>query len=300
MLYLTLRHYEYVTAIAQEGSLSGAANVLNVSQPSLSNALDTIEARTRTQLFLRGRGKALTITPQGRQFVALAADLLARAQQLEHSGTSPIARATLGFGCFHDLAPFVLAPALALIGTTLPETTVRPHVGSFSDLIDAMTQGSVDIAITWDIGLDARFERTVLGHITPHVFVAPDHPLAAARSLSLAELAEHPLILSDEGLSQQHMIRLCAQAGFTPTIAMRTTSIEVMRSMAARGAGVGISYGVPPGPMTYDGMACLAIPLSDPAGIEPVVLTQLGAPVSGDSLDQVQKAFLAAGLFEQS
>ena len=73
MLYMTLRQMEYVVAVARGRSLSEAAVQLNVSQPSLSNALTQVEARLGHRLFRRRKGTATTLTPEGEVFVGVSA-----------------------------------------------------------------------------------------------------------------------------------------------------------------------------------------------------------------------------------
>lgn len=297
MLYLTLRHYSYVVAIADHGSLSAAAAHLNVSQPSLSNALDIIEARLQWPLFLRGRGQGVTITPDGRNFVKEAKSLLGSARRLEQSGQSPLSQASVALGCFHDLAPFVLAPALSRLRQSLPEIELRSRLGNFETLVRGMAEGAIDLTITWDIGLDARFSKRVLGHLRPHAFIAMDHPLARRADLKLSDLAEEVLILSDDGLSVQHMVKLCQSAGFTPHLAGHAAPVEVMRSLAAHEEGIGISYSVPPSQHSYDGRALCALPVTDPAAEEPVVLAQLGDPVPGGTANLIGEILENADLF---
>ena len=52
MLYISLRQYEYIVAVAEAGSLTRAAEHLNVSQPSLSVAITRVEERLGALLFL--------------------------------------------------------------------------------------------------------------------------------------------------------------------------------------------------------------------------------------------------------
>lgn len=296
MLYLTLRHYEYVVAIAEAGSLSGAALALNVSQPALSTALSRIEARLGQQLFLRGRGQGFSVTPQGKRVVEQARDLIASAAQLEAAGTAPLPQTRVGLGVFDDLAPFVLAPALTLLRTRFEHLSLHPQVGGFDAISEAMLAGRVDLAVTWDIGLDGRFARTELARLRPHVFLPNDHPLAARSQISLADLAPHLVILSDDGLSVRHMLGLFAGQGLVPSHVQRAASVEVMRALAAHGEGLGLSYSVPPGGQSYDGKPLVTRPLADAAAIERVVVAQLGPWQAGDQLTQLRDALLTLPL----
>ena len=84
------------------------------------------------------------------------------------------------------------------------------------------------------------------------------------------------MILTDQGLSVGHIRGLFSQAGLSPRIAHRTASLELMRSFAANGLGVGISYTRPLSRHSHDGQKVATLPIAD-AGHEPVVLAHLAA-----------------------
>lgn len=279
MLYLTLRHYEYVCAVARHGSLSAAAQAQHVSQPALSAALSRIEEHLGQVLFLRRQGAPLALTPLGREFANRAQILIEQAAQLESRSSAILTTQKLVLGCFSDLAPFLLAPALRHLQDHLPDLAITPRVDGFTDLTDAMLRGDVDFALTYDLGLDAGFHRETLDFRSPHALLSPDHRLAGRQSLSLNDLAAEPLILSEEGLSVQHMLGLFKSLGLSPRIAHRAASLELMRSFAANGEGLGISYSTPPGQISYDNKPLTAIPISDSIAREPVILASHGASI---------------------
>ena len=288
MLYLTLRHYEYVCAVANQGSLSAAAAVLHVSQPALSAALSRIEDHLGQPLFVRRRGAPLALTPQGRDFAKRAQSLIDQAAQLETKNAQPLVTRKLTLGCFADLAPFLLAPALRLFASRLPDLAISPRVADFAELTEAMLHGEVDFALTYDLGLDAGFHRETLTHRFPHALMPPDHRLAQAASLSLDDLAEEPLILSQEGLSVQHMLNLFKSRGLAPRISHRAASLELLRSLAANGQGIGISYSAPPSGQSYDGKPLASIPIQDPQAQEPIILVSHGRPAPDSHLAAAQ------------
>ena len=101
MLYLTLRHYEYICAVAEYGSLSAAAEALHVSQPALSTALARAEDHLGHALFVRRQGAPLSLTPQGRDFAKAAQKLVEQARRLEapDGAKSPWQELTIGSLC---------------------------------------------------------------------------------------------------------------------------------------------------------------------------------------------------------
>ena len=289
MLYLTLRQYEYVAAVARAGSLSAAAKVLNVSQPSITVALTQVEARLGQRLFVRRKGAPVTMTAFGEEFVPRVEAVLALAAQLDNPqavARGPGGRLTLGL--FEDLAPLHLGRLLAALRQGLPDADIHHRTGDFTTLARDLLEGRVDLAVTFDLGLDASFHKVAVFSQRPHAFLACGHPLAGRGTVTLTDLAAQPLILFDEGLSVRHMLTLFRRAGFTPVVRHRVRSVEVMRSLAAHGEGVGISYSVPTSNQSQDGCALVSLPITDAAAAEPVILARADA---GDLSDLQARAW---------
>jgi DNA-binding transcriptional LysR family regulator len=261
MLYLTIRQYEYIVRVADTGSLTKAAERLNVSQPSLSVAITRVEQHLKRAIFLRGKGSAIEITPFGHRFIAKARTLLAFATELEQDQG---AAQTWVVGCFADIAPWYLAPALKQLGDRFPALSFAGHEGRFADLALDLAEGRMDFAISYDVGFEGNFMRRKLADIAPVAFVATDHPLARKGTLELSDLTDRSLILFNEDLSEGFMRDLFAKMHITPLIKQKVASLEMMRSLAANGVGVGISYSRPPGELSYDGKPLVTLPIATP------------------------------------
>ena len=80
MIRVTLKQLSYFVAVADAGSLAGAAKILHVSQPSISAALSAIENTLDVDLFLRHHAQGVTLTPTGRQLLGAARAILAGAE----------------------------------------------------------------------------------------------------------------------------------------------------------------------------------------------------------------------------
>ena len=275
MLPVTIRQIEYATATARFGGVTAAAEALHISQPALSVALAQLEATLGQPLFLRRPGGPIAQTAFGRTWLAEAQAQLDALTRLMN-GKTPSAPVRLA--CFEDLAPTLLAPLLKRIATNAPGLMVEPTVLPFEAISEGLRAGRIDLALTWDLGLDASCEKTILRQIAPHAVTAADHPLAAdaRRGTTLAAISQHPLILADQGLSLGHMRALFSARGLPFTVAHRTASLELLRSFAANGLGVGLSYTRPWGRRSQDGAGLATIPITD-AGTEPVILARLAA-----------------------
>lgn len=275
MLPITLRQLEYATATARCGGVTAAAEALHISQPALSVALAQLEATLGQPLFLRRPGGRITPTAFGRGWLSEAQTQLDALTRLM-SGETPAAPVRLA--CFEDLAPTLLAPLLRKLAEAAPDVQVTPSVLSFEDLNDGLRAGRIDLAITWDLGLDGGMDKTTLQQVTPHAVTAADHPIAAQarRGTTLAEISRHPLILADQGLSLGHMRALFSARGLAFTVAHRTPSVDLLRSFAANGLGVGLSYTRPWGRRSHDGARLATVPITD-AGSEPIILARHAA-----------------------
>ncbi|MDN5788870.1 LysR family transcriptional regulator, partial [Pseudorhodobacter sp.] len=279
---------EYITATADAPSLSLAADRLGVSQPSLSVALTQVEAHLGQKLFDRRRGRSIRLTPFGRDFIQRARHLLSQAAALTDPADARMqAESSLTLGCFNDLAPLCIGPATRALREAFPGLRLTYLVADFTSLAEALRQGQIDLAITYDIGLDSRFQRHVWGGLQPSAFLAPDHKLASRQSLRLRDIATDPLILFEEALSLRHVLGLFKMQGVTPFVAHRVGSLELMRSLAANGDGVGISYTTPPGNQSYDGKPLVARMITDAAAAEQVLIVAAQTPEAEARIGQV-------------
>lgn len=274
MRSVTLRQIEYATATARFGGVTAAATALNVSQPALSIALTQLEAALGQKLFHRRPGGPISLTSFGRHWIdAAQAQLDAFAHLMSGAATPAL---PIRLAVFEDLAPQVLAPLLRRLRDEAPQLRIHHSVLGFEALTEALKSGQAELALTWDLGLESGVQRDVLARMGPHAILAPDHPLARpGAKVNLAALASEPLVLTDQGPSLGHMRGLFAQAGLVPTIAHRTATVELMRSFAANGLGVGLSYTPALTQHSQDGAPLILRPVID-AGTESVVLARSG------------------------
>jgi DNA-binding transcriptional LysR family regulator len=278
MLHVSLRQLEYVVGVAKAGGLSAASEQMGVSQPALSVAISQVEKRVGEALFIRRKGVAVVPTAFGRLFLRDAEALLADAERLEQPGA--LTRRTqdrVTLGILDELAPSWLAPIIVKIRSLFPETVFQAIPISFETLANALLTGKIDLGLTYDLGLDAMFERDLMVRVSPWAWISPGDELAKRRDVSLREIANRPLILSDQSLSVRHMLGLFKPLGVTPLVKHRAASIELLRSLAANGEGTGLSYTNPPGLLTYDNQPVVRVQISDPDAIEPIVLAHLGS-----------------------
>jgi DNA-binding transcriptional LysR family regulator len=292
MLSLTIRQLEYAVGVARHGSVSAAAVALNVSQPALSVALGQLEAHLGKSLFLRRNGSRVLPTSFGRSFLRDAETLLEAAGQLQRNSSSSTHRPVV-LGIFEDLAPLLLGPLLAALKRKYPQIILRHLATGFENLATALQSGEVDLALTYDLGLERAFVRRELVRLPLQAVVHADHPFALRRDLQLREVAEEPVILAEEGLSRGHMLNVFGRHGLTVEVGYSAQNLETMRSLAANGLGVGLSYTRPKSELSYDGLRLHHVVIADADASEPILLVHYDSNTLSD--DAMTVGDLVAG-----
>lgn len=221
---LTLAQLRYVVAVARYGSVTAAAQTLNVSQPSISVAIDNVEDALGQKLFVRQRGSGVSLTSFGRRAVAKARQVLGEADELAALGSRDAdVGGELALGCFEDLAPYFAPALMRAFAERCPAVTVVIGDETFDTLGRRLADSAVDLGLTYDLGLPGHFKRILLHQLQPHALLPAGHELADKHAVSLAELAQHPLITTDQPHSWQHMLDLFLSRGLSP-VARATTS----------------------------------------------------------------------------
>jgi DNA-binding transcriptional LysR family regulator len=272
---ITLRQLRYAIASARCASLSLAAAELHVSQPSLTAAIDNLEIHFGQKLFVRRRGAGAALTPFGRSVIDRARRVLEEVRQLESLAQSTGAvSGELVLGCFDELAPYCAAALMRRLQKRYPKLKIIVREEGFELLRRRLADGTIDLALTYDLDTDPGLEVKVLRELRPHALLAADHPLAAKSAISLSELAAYPLVLIDQAASWQHMIELFRLHGLAPTVFAKTRSFEMQRSLVANGFGVALVYSEPFGKESYDGLTLCRRPVSDALPAQRIVLAR--------------------------
>jgi len=275
----TLRQLEYVVAVAERGGISDAAQVLHVSQPSVSVAIRDLERFLGRRLFHRRAGQRLAITPAGRQFLVDARRTLAAAGRI---GGQAEAAGEIGVACFRDLAAIYLPRLIA--GFTRHEAGVgfRLAEGDLTEVQALLLDGRCELAISYDTGLQTGLITARLDRLTPHVLLPAAHPLADRDSIALTDLRGESFILEDYPSTIAFFRPLLQRHGLADETCRLAPSFEMQRSLVGNGLGVGMSYARPIPDVAYDGSVLACRPLAGDDAALDVVFVHLGEDTLSD------------------
>ena len=273
MLSISIRQLEYIIAVAKYGSVTTAADQINISQPALSVAVAKLESHLGKPLFIRRKGSPMVLTTYGREFVKQASTLVGEFETLlQPDRNSFDQRGPVVMGCFEDLGPLIIGKIYTSLYKKFPGINLTIKTGDFDWIADQMITGRIEFAITYDMGMDINADILEIAKLYPHVLVHPNHPLNKINAVSLKAVSTEPLILVNQKHSIWHITRLFRDLQLTPNIVYHASNLEIMRNMVANKLGVGMSYTQSRSTISYDGKKLAYKLLSDDLPPEPVVI----------------------------
>jgi DNA-binding transcriptional LysR family regulator len=235
----TLKQLGYLVTVSETGSVTEAARIMNVSQPSISSAIAHLEAVFGMSLFVRKHAKGLNLTAEGRAIVASARRVIEEAEQLgdfvdEMSGE---VTGTIEVGCVLTLAPIILPSIIAEFGQLHPKAKIKAHGMNHHEMIEALSEGQMSVALTYDLPAGPEYDFEPLHALESYALVSASHPLAKRGHASLHELAESPLILLDLPATADFFEGFFRLYDVQYRIAHRSSSPHMVRAMVANGLG---------------------------------------------------------------
>ncbi len=288
MLSISLRQYGYLVAAADHGNLTAAAAALHVSQPALSVAIAGMEAHFGQAILLRRHGQGVSLTAFGRDVVDQARLVLRHAGDIEGlRKDSGAIRGQVVFGSYLDLAAYYVPALLRGFARAQPDVSIALRTVDFETVSQRLESGSIDLALSYGLGLGTAIDRIILTERRPCAIVAADHPLARRKRVSLRQLADFPVVLADQPLSREHILALFAAAGIDIADTMNAGTFEFLRGLVANGLGVAVVYSRPRSDRSYDGKKIVELTLSDDVPRHPILL----ARAKNASLNRAAQAF---------
>ena len=286
-----LRRLRSLCAIADHGSLTGAAAALDFTQPAVSQHLAALEAEVGAALVIRSRGGA-ELTAAGALLVEharAALDRLALAELqvgdlVEHEQRR--VRLAANSSALTRLVPH----AVADLRRRVPDAEVTVDECGPRKALAKLRKGDIDLAVTFrrvhaDPPSDVD-ERTLLEE--PMYAVVPRaHPCAGDDAVDLADLRDDAWVQGPSATSPGLIREVCREAGFEPKIAFESDDPLATRGMVAAGLAVSL---VPS--LTRDDTArdrgVVVLPLREPPRRLVIAATAAGGRPTQATLEMVE------------
>ena len=114
----------------------------------------------------------------------------------------------------------------------------------------------------------------MLCELSAHALLPADHPLAEQGEVSLRQLCNYPLVLTNQAYSSQHFTELFHFHGLQPQRLSKAYSLELQRGLVANGFGVAVAYTRPFGDHSYDGQPLAIRPIAEPLPPQRIALAE--------------------------
>lgn len=200
---MDLKSLRYFLAIAEEGSISAAAESLNLSQPNISRQMTLLEKELGAKLFERG-SRRIVLTEEGTLLRRRAVEIL----QLADTAVTEIGSAgkdvigTVRIGCGETDAMRVVARAIRRFSETHPMVRFELHSGNAEDVSDLLERGLVDFGVLIEPTDKTRYDYLSFPtDIRWGALVRRDDPLARMYGVSPSDTSGRRVIVSRQNMA---------------------------------------------------------------------------------------------------
>ncbi|RFB21762.1 LysR family transcriptional regulator [Bacillus sp. ALD] len=240
---MDIRQLRCFIAIAEQGTISKAAEHLHMAQPPLSRQLKMMEDELGVVLFDRNKKKKVTLTSQGELFLKKAKKLLHGMEEaiLEVKEFSEEISGTLSVGSTIYCAPILLSN-LKEFRQKYSHIKFNIWEGDSTHLMNLLKNRQIDIAITGGPFSQKDIEMKKL-EVDPCVLVVPNDYNLAEKVISIQKISEIPLLLlrptEGTGLFDQ-IINVFQKLNLTPNILCECHDSAMLLNLVEMGFGATI------------------------------------------------------------
>ena len=236
----SLRQLQYFAAVAEYGSFRQAAFRLEITQPTLSHQVATMERALKVQLFERTR-KGINTTPQGRELLLSARRVLEEAQGFTTQAAllSGGGIGTYRLGVTPTLGPYLLPHILNPIHNNHVDLKLYVRENPPSELETGLINGQHDLILTTLPIMSSELIVAPLFREPLKLALARDHRLADRLIINRGDLLGEPVLtISEHHLFHRQITELCEEVGAPVLRDYEGTSLDTLRQMVVMGMGV--------------------------------------------------------------
>ena len=195
--FMELRTLRYFLAAAQEGNITRAADILHITQPTLSRQIMDLERELGTTLMSRGKN-GLTLTDDGIFFRQRAEEIVELADRLERSFAERNAEVSgiISIGAVEAIGSRLFAKLVKRFSEKYPLVRFHLYNEVADSLKDRIDKGLIDVGLLLEPVDTSKYDYIRLSQKeTWGVLMRDDHPLAQRESIRPEEVTQYPLIL---------------------------------------------------------------------------------------------------------
>lgn len=242
----SIRQLEYFVTIAMSSNFRKAAQILNISQPTLTSQIGVLEDALKLKLFERSRAGTL-LSPAGRELLPLVRQLLEQYQQVMDQADSSHKElsGTFKIGVSPTIGPYLFSKVLVELHRRYPQLKLHVREGVPQELEQGLDRGDYDFILTM-LPMHSSENRVRPLFIEPiSLVVSKDHPLASKGQISGRDLYNQDVLTMDE---RHHLHRqiatLCERYAAHAQRRFASNSLNTLKQMVIMNMGVAFMPGL--------------------------------------------------------
>ncbi|OGS95275.1 MAG: transcriptional regulator CysB [Gallionellales bacterium RIFCSPLOWO2_12_FULL_57_18] len=242
---MNLQQLRYLNEIVRQGlKISDAAAALYTSQPGVSKQIRLLEEELGIEIFVRNGKRLVAVTEPGKAVLAIARRMLHDAENLKQAAQEFHSQDSgrLTIATTHTQARYALPPTVKQFIKRYPGVQLGLHQGNPTQIAEQVLSGEADIGIATE-SLSLYDDLVTLPcYEWNHCVITPlHHPLLEEKKLTLAKIAQYPIITYDFAFSGRGKINAAFEAAnIHPNIALTAIDADVIKTYVELGLGIGI------------------------------------------------------------
>lgn len=236
---MDLSKWELFSKVAEHGSLTRAAMMLDLAQSAISRQINALERECGGRLFLRtGRGVALTET--GERILPRIRALLAEAEQIANdvrmTAGTPVGEVRLGV--IPSIAYPLINTLVKRVRSQFPEVRLQLFEGSSGELDEMVTTGRVDIGVFYRYGKSLPANETSVAVVDTYLIGPIGDALTSGDTVRFSQLDGLAMVLPSAPNGLRTLLdQLMRRKNVAFTVPLEANSIPIMKDVVADGGG---------------------------------------------------------------
>lgn len=236
---MNIDHVEAFVYVVRYGSFNKAANLLFLTQPSVTARIHSLERELDCKLFDRD-GKQISLTEDGRQFLPYAQQMLniyqKGRQQLQPQTTLPD---SLTIGCTVSVSNYVIADILRAVKLLHPDVSFQLVSGSTDKIVKQLLDRELDVGFVRNVSHPNLM--SVKYYVDPiRLYVYADHPFVGQGHVSVEAIAQQPLVFFECGaLDWIEIKNIFEKLDYPPNIPFLVDNSEAAKNIILNKSAIG-------------------------------------------------------------
>ncbi|BCH21029.1 LysR family transcriptional regulator [Mesorhizobium sp. L-8-3] len=242
-LHIVPRGLQYIEAVAEHGSIQAASRATGIAASAIDRQIKLLEDRLGVRLFDR-MATGMSLSPVGEMFIVLARRWKADENRI-WSDVKQMQGVDLGhvrLVTMDSLVNGVLPRFLHHIAEVYPKVRIDVEIATPDDAVSTLDAGDADVALTFNLRVPRDVHVIWSAELPLHCVVAPGHPLAEHRQISLAKVRDHAIVVQSPALAIRRILE--ARHGWMfsenrPPVV--TNSLQLLKQLVVSGSHVALT-----------------------------------------------------------